>query len=284
MKAESEVNGANITLGNISDVSNPELAGLVLDIAPARGKTTTWSVNEVSRKLRAYQGVLKDIHFKIPKKLKITKTDFKISDAEIKNEITLMLKKLLPNQDWEVSLKSLQKIQWPELSGSAQVKIIPLNIRPRGAALFEVVIEDEGKTLNHIWLNGEAEYFAKVAVVQKPVLARSYINSDYISWERRNVTYMTEIPASEIDFVASVAKSNLPSGLVITKNNLDRELAVKFGEEVEITIGDDSISVSTKAISQQNAYVGDLIKLRTVNGNKFLTGTVVAKKQVQVSF
>lgn len=283
IKSESQVESENITLDAITTDSDSEFSHLILDASPARGKAVVWTAAEISKKLRPYQEILKDTRFRIPKRIKIMRVDQQINDVAIQKKITDMLQRLLPSSDWEVSLKSLQKIQWPDLSASAQIRVIPLNVRPKGAGQFEFVIEDQGKTLNHVWVNGDVEYFAKVPVAQKPIVIRTSVKSDDISWEKRNVTYFNEIPATESDFATSVVKMFLPTGTVITKNLLDRELAVKFGEEVEVQAGTELFSVSTKAVAQQNAYVGDLIKLRT-GASKFLTGTVTGLKKVQVGF
>lgn len=281
--SQIQLEDENVTLGALARDLEPELAGLILGASPVRGKAVVWTAADLGKKLRAYQTALKEVHFKIPKRIKITRVDSQTSETSVQKKITEMLKRLTP-ASWEVSLKSLQKIEWPEMSASALVQVVPLNIRPKGAAQFEIVIEDQGKTLNHLWVNGNVEYFASVPVVQRPMIPRSAVRADDIQWEKRNVTYLNEIPATENDFIASVTKISLPTGTVVTKNHLDRDLAVHFGDEVEVFAGEDGISVSTKMVAQQNGYVGDVVKLRTNSGAKFLTGVVLSPKKVQVSF
>lgn len=284
IKQDAEVSGQNITLGMLAPSASAELSGLILGEAPARGKYVVWSAADVSHKLRAYQAALNGIKFKIPKRVKITKLDSQINEIAVKEKITVMLKSLLPDTNWDVQLLSLQKIQWPELSEAAQWNVVPLTQRPRGAAQFEIVIQDQGKTLHHLWVNGIVSYSALVPVAQKIIPARKKILAEDITWEKRNVTYVNEIPSTEKDFEAAVTRLSLNTGTIITKNHLERELALKFGQEVEVLAGSDDFSISTRAVSQQNAYIGDVVKLRTANSSKILTGVAVAKGQVQINY
>ncbi len=284
LKNEVTVEKSNIEIGDLADISSPEIAGLVLDSAPDHGSTVTWNASEISKRLRPFQSALKDYHFKIPKFIRIVRGDSSFNEKLLKEKISSMLLGTLPGPGWEVNLKEIQKVQPPELSATSRWKVVPFTQRPRGPAQFEIVIEDQGKSLNHIWINGSVEYFAKVGVLQRSVPARYKINQTDVVWEKKNMTFISEIPVSEGDFASAVTKMSLISGTILTKNHFERELALKFGEEVEVKAGSDEFSVTTRAIAQQNGYIGDSVRVRSVSNQKTLTGILVAKGLVQVNY
>lgn len=275
--ASAEVKLMDLTNG---DLKVSELENLIVDEAPAKGQTVFWSASELSQKLHPYKEALKNFSLKFPSKIKITRVEKNFSQTALEEKIRSAIKVTIPSQ-WEIKITDLQKPDWSSLTETAKWSVVPLTQRPKGAAMFQIVIEDQGKALKHLWINGRVEYFASVAITQKAVSAREKFN-DYIV-EKRNITYMTEVPASVEEIADGVAKLNMAAGMPITKSFISKELAVKFGEEVEMRVGNETFSIATKGVSQQNAYVGDVIKVRTSNNSKTVTGVVTSKGLVRVN-
>lgn len=281
-KTESEVRDQNIELGEIANVESPELAALVLDSSPNIGKTVLWTAAELSKKLHPYQEALKELQLKLPALIKITRLDAAFSQAALEEKIKSALTNVIP-KNWETKVTNLQKVNWPEVSASATWSVAPLNQRPKGPTQFEILVEDSNKSTKRIWVNGFIEFFSDVSVAQSSVAARTKMSDAEIKLEKRNVTYLSELPASEQEIATSLAKFNISAGSILTKSLLDRELAVKFGEEVELRIGTDTFSVSSKGIVQQNAHIGDTVRVRTSNSLKTVNGVVTAKGLVKVN-
>jgi flagella basal body P-ring formation protein FlgA len=286
--SQTEVQSETITLGDLlpKDSVDLQTASLVLDDSPKIGKSVTWTSQDVSKKLRKYQNLLNNTQIKVPQMIKITRLDAGMTKEQLKEKILLMLKENLGvNQaHWKVHLTKLQEPQWPEMSEKAQFKVIPLLERPKGSTLFEIVVEEQGKALQHFWLSGEVQYFAPVAVVQKNIKQKSKIEKSDFILEEKNVTYFNDFAADETDFKAGVTKVPLIPGQILTKNQFEKELAFKFGDEVEVNAANESVFINIKAIAQQNGYLGDTVKLRTTPGQKVISGIVTGKGQVNVKF
>jgi flagella basal body P-ring formation protein FlgA len=61
-------------------------------------------------------------------------------------------------------------------------------------------------------------------------------------------------------------------------------MALKFGDQVDLILGDDGVAIMTKGIAQQNGFVGDSVKVKSVVTNKMLDGIITARGVVNVRY
>ncbi len=285
VKKIATVNTSEIRLRDVVDFASPEstsvIGDLVLDQSPNAGQSIKWTTADFVNKLKPYQNDLRTIHFILPKEIEIQRADNRLSESTLKVAMLIELKAVAP-QGWRTELKDLQPLHLPELSETAKWKVVPLQRRPKGPFQFEVIIEDQAQFLQNLWVNGHMEYQAQVATLKNPVKMLTKIKSTDVSWEERNVTYLSELPATAADLLTSVARTGMYSGSQVTMGSLDKELALKFGDEVEVKTGNEDFFVTTRGVAQQNGYLGDDVKIRTVGSQKTLTGKLVAKGLVQL--
>ncbi|MBK9294360.1 MAG: flagellar basal body P-ring formation protein FlgA [Oligoflexia bacterium] len=282
-KTTAEVSDQNIELGEVAFVTEESISNLILDKSPsAVGESIIWTADELSKKLHPYQDLLKDIQFKLPSLIKITRVDAEFSLKALEEKIKQALRGNIP-AEWEIKISNLQKPQWPNVSNKASWNVVaPLN-RPKGPTQFEIIISDLNKKPQRIWVNAHVEFFADVITATTSLSARERIGVENTRVENKNITHLSDLPLAKFDLDGALSKYNLAEGTILTKKLIDKEFAVKFGEEVEVIIGNQNFSVSSKGIAQQNAHVGDSIKVRTNQNIKTISGEVIGKKQVKVS-
>ena len=206
------------------------------------------------------------------------------SRESLKTQIEGSLVATLPDSSWEVRVSEIQIPVGVIIPPGGSVQVVPPITRPRGATNIEVRIVADGQTVRRVWIPCRVNDIAKVAVVLREITAQSHIEASDVKWEKRDVTNMMEIPTTESDLVGAVSKSNLVPGMILNRSLLEREMAMRFGETVDLTAGDDDFVITTKGIAQQNGFIGDIVRVKNVATNKVIDGVVTAPGTVRVRF
>lgn len=289
VRHEAQIALSNVQLGAIADIKSTDesyvraLNGLVLGESPKVDQATEWSAAEVSKRLRPYNRLFKEVVFKIPERVKLRRVASPFAREAIKNQIEQSLKATLPDSSWEARLLSLDMPSELNVPHNGSVQVVPLSSRPRGQATFEVQIMQNDRIVERKWLNGRVQFLAAVATLKRDVTSRAKISDRDVTWLKRDFTFNMDVPAQRSDLDAAVTKMALKSGSMVLRSQLERELAVRFGDEVDVMAGDDSFSVTIHGIAQQNGYIGDSIKVKTT-GNKTLTGILASRGTINVRY
>jgi flagellar basal body P-ring formation protein FlgA len=288
VRHEAQVASSNVELGAIADIKSTDadnerdLAALILGESPGEGQSVVWTAAEISTRLHPYNRLLRDAQLKLPDNITIRRAATSVPRETLKTQIEGVLKATLPDSSWEAQVIDVNTPSGLHIPPDGTVQIgLPMT-RPQGAANFEVLVYQDSQLIARQWVAARVRYFAKVAILTREVEARTHISSIDLKWERRDVTTMMDIPATPADMSSAVAGSNLMPGTILTRSQLEREMALRFGDEVDVNTGDDTFVVSTKGVAQQNGYVGDTVKVRSLATNKILTGIVTAQGVIHV--
>ena len=294
MKRHVETIKDKIEFGDIADIVTDDslaaktLAHIELGASPVAGSTISWSAEDISKKLRPFHEVLSKAAVTIPEQITISRRNKTIAET-LQAKVLEVLKNTLPDKNttdkiWDVMLGDLQVPAEAEALSEYGMFVVPITNRPRGAAQFEVQFSKEGKVVERKWFNGRVSYFAEVATVQRMIEAHAKILDADLSWAKKEMTFTGEIPATRAEIAQATARMTIQPGALLTKSLLEREMAMKFGEEVELMAGEDTFSIREKAVVQQNGYIGDLVKVRPSGSPKVLTALVIGHGVVRVQY
>jgi len=292
VRNEAQIALSNVELGAIADIvttnidDDKALRALNLGEGPKAGKVVEWTAAEISKRLRPFNRVLQGVQLKLPDRIIIRRAvDFITRDA-LRSQIEEMLKlRTLPDPSWEAKLTDIQlQTAGLNIPPDGSVQVVPPLTRPKGAASFEVVISKHGQVIKRHWINAKVAYFAPVAKTLRRIEANSHLSDADVKWQKEDVTFLNEIPAQVADLPTATTRHSLQPGVLVTRSHLARETAVKFGQEIEVVAGGDAFSVSTKGFSQQNGYIGDIVKVKSQNTNKILSGVITARGVVRVNY
>jgi flagella basal body P-ring formation protein FlgA len=298
VRHEAQIAKSNVELGAIADISCTDegieraLSTLILGEAPQTGKAVVWTAAEISKRLRPYSRFLQSTQLKLPDQIRIERVKNPIlTRDELREQIEEALKATLPDPSWKIQVTDLDFKESLELPQGGSVQVVPPMTRPKGATSFQVLVTsspgqgpgNDGQSVQRYWIAGRVKYTANVATVQRQIEARTRVSESDITWQNKDVTYIMDVPATTLDMSSAIARAALMPGTVLTRSMLEREMALHYGDEVEVNAGGGDLLVTTKGISQQNAFVGDTVKVR-MNGSKFLSGVVTAKGIVQVRY
>lgn len=281
VKEDVVINTDQITLGDLVNIPDP-YAAYILDEAPSDGQVVHWTREDFIRKFRVYSDKITDFQIVIPKKIKIERSTRAYVASSLKIKILEQLQNAGMGKTGTSELLDVDLRGLPVAQANDKFKVIPFKVRPKGAFQAEVIVESQGQPLRHFWVPGHVKYSGKVAILKSDKGPREKVSAEDVGWIEKDLTYSAEQMADESELSMKVTRQAIRAGTVLTSNLLDRELAVKFGEQVDVRVGQEILSISMKGIAQQNGYVGDIVKVRSTGNQKTITGRLVSRGLVQV--
>jgi flagella basal body P-ring formation protein FlgA len=169
-----------------------------------------------------------------------------------------------------------------QMKASAFQVIPPLG-RAKGVFSFEL-IATEHSLPHRFWVSAKIQYFCNVATLTRQINAHSHFSPSDLKWERKEITFMNDVPATTADANGGLARMGLSPGTILLRSHLEREMALKFGDQVDLILGDDGVAIMTKGIAQQNGFVGDTVKVRSLATDKVIDGIITARGVVNVRY
>ena len=128
-------------------------------------------------------------------------------------------------------------------------KTVPATIKVR---VFKDVLISTGRIKRHQPLEGSVEV------------------------QRREITYLSGTPVTDMDAAASLrARMSIAGNTIIRENMLEEIPAVLKGDEVRVVYDNNGLKIETKAVARENGRVGDSIKVLNTDSNKVLYVTVL---------
>lgn len=122
----------------------------------------------------------------------------------------------------------------------------------------------------------------KSAVARGDVVSRKHfiIKSKEISGLPTEVVRINEMPDEQFeDFVYA---GNIAEQVVLDRRMIKKVKAINFGDDVKVISKSGRVSITTNAIAQGSAGIGDDVKLMAIESKEIFTGKVIARKQVVV--
>lgn len=224
-----------------------------------------------------------------------------LSDDE-KNQYRFALPKVLKivTESPKLTLESVEKAileKWKARCEECQIKISDLQLPPGSFKNWELVVPHEiskasfniplrvkmenGRDSQY-WVNGKVDVLKEVPVAQRALYIGERIQSEDIKFEWRSTTFANDgTPSKNLIFGMRV-KTPVSANQILWSRNLEREKAMKRGEVVRVISSGGTWELSTTAIAQKDAEIGDVIELKPLKAGKILSGIVIGQGEVQI--
>ena len=124
--------------------------------------------------------------------------------------------------------------------------------------------------------------------MQIPTLKQQLKNGTFIT---DDVVNMIIVPASQVksnyitkkeDLIGKVTKRRIMPGKAVKEGDIELAPLIKKGGAVMIRYVDKNLSIETSGISTENGFTGKMIRVKNLDSNRLLYGTVVAEGVVEV--
>lgn len=222
---------------------------------------------------------LQRLSMKIPDQFKIqARRDF-LSQTDIMREISK-----------EASRRCLgctiefDDLKLPEMKIKGEILQVRLETQPlkgAGSFLLPLIIEtSQGK--NALWVTGKISFYKSAPVAKRLLRANERITSDDFEMRKVDVSFAKDgIPTAD-SLAGKMAARILTVGQPIFAGDLKKEPAAVRGQSVKILIGNENYEIATSGTAEEAGSIGDLIKVKSSETKKLLTGVLVDKGVVRL--
>lgn len=233
--------------------------------------------NDLSTKVRELVSgnqELKNIQFIFPEMLKIeSSSDPKIElTRKIKNEALLRCGPCRIDIKMNVNISELKLEPNWDLDFS--------QFKGRGA--FTLPVVSQSVAGGQKWLSGQIRVEQLVPVANRMILQNEKLELGDIKYKFVDTTYAKDKVLSSSEIVGLLAVRTLSVDTPVWKSDLKLEPAIKRGQTVKVLIGNSDFEVTTNCIAEDTGVLGDMVKVKSIESNKILTGTIIDKGIVRV--
>lgn len=155
-------------------------------------------------------------------------------------------------------------------------------IRIAGSNLIPLIVKMEDGTDLRLFVQTQT-YLEKVVPVAKRALAiGERLTEQDIEQRHVDVTHEKQSLLEKADIIGKLAGKYLAVGQPFRMTDIKREPAANRGQIVRVLAGDDSFEVSIQAQAEEAGFVGDIIKIKNTDSQKFMSGLLVEKGVVKL--
>lgn len=182
------------------------------------------------------------------------------------------------------------KVTPRDLKKNINIPVSNLDLKPRMNSMYlskkmsvwvDVYSDNKFYRSVPVWLNVdviEPVYIAKVELQGKNTIV-----SDYFIQKEMNVAEISGQHLSVDTFTKPLLLLNtVNKGEVLLTRNTMPVPAVIGGKKIDLEVVEGTVKVRLQGIAQQNAEIGDVLRVRIMNGQELIKAIVIAKQLARV--
>ena len=279
--------GEPIKLGQIISESSQKSLGepfysvVVYEGLPAdeERSITAEGLTKILRQKLSFQS-LQELSLKTPQKITFKAKRNYISSKDMTREILNKAQEACSGCEAE-----MDELNIPEIKGSGeilQVKLDTQNFRAGGAFLLPLhVVTSKGNTA--YWVTGKVSLYKMAPVAARMILANERIAEEDILYKKISINFARDSFSELKNIIGKKAARTLSLNQPIFTNDLKKEPAVQRGQMVKIVLGDDAFEVSMSGTAEETGAIGDMIKVKSLENQKMLSGILIEPGIVKVN-
>jgi flagella basal body P-ring formation protein FlgA len=159
--------------------------------------------------------------------------------------------------------------------------VIPKNI-PKGSFNLPLVVRGKNGLEARYWIQGKVDILKEVPIAERSLSMGERVQLEDFRYQWQSITHATDGPPSKNLLVGLKIKIPVNANQVIWSRHLEKDKALKKGDQVRVFSKEGTWELSTLAIAEKDAELGDRVNLKTSGNKKILSGIVVGKGEVQV--
>lgn len=250
------------------------LAKLPLDSTPITGQQITkkqimsWIKNKKGHFSYQWRG----------KKNAVVKQRIKTSGIDLLSKAQTELKNQLQAQDYS----RIELISKTKLKGSAvPLSAFKAKISGQYPSAKRVCVRlNYNKRSIPIWFTVKA--YKKVLVAKHKIKHHTALHADDFIIKERNIAGLKALPYSQLPSAMWLQKT-INADQILTAKQLIATPAVTKGQKIQIKVVNRGISLTTEAIAQHDGYIGQTVRMKNVQTNKFFRAVVTSSNQAEIS-
>ncbi len=288
-RAEAQVAGEYITLGNLAELS-PDLAASYGQApvwgAPPPGQVYTLTGDFLRYRL-AQLGLEELAAAELPAAILVKQVGVALAPEEIAR---VFQRYVTEHSQWPEKNLRIQvfPLEEPVLLPDAQVgleALPPKNGRLLGEVTLEMVVTRGGQPQKRFKVTGRVSLEREVVCAVKPLKPQQVIARGDVVLCRRDVTNLNAndfFTALDQVLGRTLAKTLGPQE-ILTSRHLSQQPLINRGDEVTVLLEENGLAINTKGVAKEPGFPGKSIRMLNPRSKKEFQAQVVDAKTVKVT-
>jgi flagella basal body P-ring formation protein FlgA len=268
--------------GHIQDVElSDRVYNLVVFEAITGEEEKSYSNDELALTLRrklSFQD-LQRLQVKIPEQIKVQAQRNYLSQNDLMREINERALVLCTGCSIEFDDFKVPELRLRE--EVLQTHLDTQNLKGAGSFLLPLQVETSQKK-EVFWVTGKISFYKQAPVAKRLIPAGERISENDVEMKKVNVSFAKDGAPSLQELAGQVSARTIAMGQPIFLSDLKKEPAAKRGQIIKIFIGNDNFEVVTTGTAEEGGSIGDVIKVKSAETQKMLSGLLVDKATVRI--
>jgi flagellar basal body P-ring formation protein FlgA len=155
------------------------------------------------------------------------------------------------------------------------------NLKSAGSFLLPLQVEtSQGKSV--YWVTGRLAFYKEAPVAKRMIRAGERISDGDVEVKKINVSFAKDGAPTLEELAGKISTRMITMGQPILAGDLKKEPAATRGQAVRILVGNDSFEVVSSGTAEESGSIGDVIRVKSTDTQKLLSGVLVDKATVRV--
>ncbi len=279
--------GEPVRLGNLISgmIQDAELSNKIYNLVVFEAITSeeekTFKSDELALILRqklSFQD-LQRLSMKIPDQVKVRAQRNYLHAGDLMREITDQAKLLCTGCTIE-----FDDLKVPELKLREEVlqtRLEVQNLKAAGSFLLPLQVEtSQGKSV--YWVTGRVSFYKEAPVAKRLIQAGERLTEADVEVKKINVSFAKDSAPALAELTGKITTHMITMGQPVLAGDLKREPAATRGQVIKILVGNDSFEVSSSGTAEEAGSIGDVIRVKSSDTQKLLSGVLVDRATVRV--
>lgn len=267
---------------DISEATAAEVGQMKLAEGPKAGEHIEFSGSSISTLLRDHKvwRATGKPTFTIPSRVVIENIGSQPTEAQVRMEL---IQKWQTQCDCRVELTEISMPKVDKWQDGMNWRIRFPSEAARGS--FTVALElrnREDVTIQTLWVRGQANHFRSVPVAKRQLNIGERVQPDDYQFTDREITFARDAVPDPQEIVGRRLRQSVAANGILFAGLLERERALRRGDQVKLSIGEDDWEIAMVGVAEQDGFVGDMVKVRNSRSNQMITAVVTGRGEVKV--
>jgi flagella basal body P-ring formation protein FlgA len=222
---------------------------------------------------------LQRLSMKIPEVVRVRAQRNYLHAGDIVREISEQAKRICTDCSME-----FDDLKIPELKVREEVlqtRLETQNLKAAGSFLLPLQVEtSQGRSV--YWVTGKISFFKEAPVAKRLIRSGERLSEADVEMKKINVSFNKDGAPTLQELAGKISLRTITMGQPVFVSDLKKEPAATRGQIIKILIGDENFEVVSAGTAEEGGGIGDVIKVKSSETQKLLSGVLVEKGTVRV--
>ena len=290
VKETSLVKQSHIFLGDIAEINANSFLKEVLEKieiggSPKPGKIKLFDKKKIVSIIQGQRYLPENIVITSPQQIYVKRLSQTISKEKIRQFVDAKLSRLFKQQEYQLktlNVKGLESYPQGNTIFEFDSNVI---INKNGKLISDIDVIIDGKKEDRLSISGRVALYDNVLYTRRFLKKGETISIDDIILKKKNIFELSENfikVFQEVD--GKILRSSVKKGDYLKTSLLTKPPMVQKGDIVTLVARNENLLIVTSAISMEDGFKNELIKVENLNSGKLVRGIVKEKSKVEVIY